>query len=47
MRYFWREKYIGETCFYFGVLQSFRIGIVLGRENFINLGLICFGVDLW
>jgi hypothetical protein len=47
MKYIWYEKYIGVTCLYFGTMQSFKVGIVLGRENFVNLGFICFGIDLW
>ena len=47
MKNFWYEKYFGETCFYFGVLPSFRIGIVLGRESFVDLGFVYFGINLW
>lgn len=47
MKHFWREKYIGNTCLYFGVLSGFKIGIVLGRESCVYLGFICFGINLW
>lgn len=46
MNKFWYEKWINSKwAFYIGVLYSFRIGIVVGSENTLYLGLICIGID--
>jgi len=43
------ERYIFNTFVLYYVplgLQSFKIGIVIGKENTIYCGLFCFGLDL-
>lgn len=28
-------------------LKSFKLGVVLGRENYVYLGIIYFGIDIF
>jgi len=44
----WYEKYISKhTIFYMGTVDDFRLGIVVGSENYLYLGKLILGLDFY
>ena len=48
IKHYWCEKYLGKNknpVVYFGTVDGFRVGLVLGYENYLYLGWFCIGAD--